>query len=493
MKNQKAYHNIFDFNLKRKSLTMVLDKFLGLNQIEDMLNTGGDFLDVVKFGWGSSRFYDEKLLINKIALLKEGNVDACPGGTFSEIALDRGVFNEYLKQSREYGFSCIEISNGINTKINSTIKSDMIKQAKDLGFKVFSEVGKKLPNEDLAISLNRRIDEIESDKASGADKVILESRESGSVGIFNEKGEVNINLATNLFNHINPEDIIWEAPLKAQQVWLVKRLGADVNIGNVNPFDVLSLESIRRGFRADTFRENQMNSSIKVTIEHGPNAALKGANRNDIIVIIDSLRASNTILSCLEAGCKDVYPVSNIDKLKGEITIGERGGQKITGTDFGNSPVTILKNKSNFKDKSVTISTTNGTECIEASKNGAFSVIIASARNITAVANFCKNTAITNNKNITIVPAGRNNKEAIEDNAIALLLAELIQPDQYLNYLTRIPENTNLIEIFRKSESGKNLISLGYIDDISFCCELDQSRIIPILSNNKIISDYGFE
>ena len=94
---------------------------------------------------------------------------------------------------------------------------------------------------------------------------------------------------------------------------------------------MLSLESIRRGFRADTFRENQINSMLKVTIEHGPNGALNGGKRNDIVIIIDSLRASNTILTCLEAGAKDVYPVSNLDKLKGEITIGERGGQKING------------------------------------------------------------------------------------------------------------------------------------------------------------------
>ena len=88
---------------------------------------------------------------------------------------------------------------------------------------------------------------------AGAWKVIAEARESGNVGIYRDSGEVRQGLVDEILTQIPQETIIWEAPQKAQQTWFIKLLGTDVNLGNIAPFDVIPLETLRLGLRSDTF------------------------------------------------------------------------------------------------------------------------------------------------------------------------------------------------------------------------------------------------
>src|ERR1044072_3158310 len=94
---------------------------------------------------------------------------------------------------------------------------------------------------------------MKSELEAGALKVIGEAREGGNVGLFRSTGEVRSGLVEEILTQVPSERIIWEAPQKAQQVWFIKLLGANVNLGNIAPADIIPLETLRLGLRSDTF------------------------------------------------------------------------------------------------------------------------------------------------------------------------------------------------------------------------------------------------
>jgi len=247
---------------RKTGLTMILDKGLGLNATKDLVEMAADYVDIVKFSFGTSAFYEEEMTKRKIAILREADIEVMPGGTFLEVAIWQGVYDKYLKRAKKLGFSAIEVSDG-TIEIDLKTRGDAVKQALDNGFKVISEIGKKKPEEKPALSLMHQ--EIKQDLKNGAFKVIVEAREAGKgVGIYNEKGEVKeAEIDDILSGGVDVDDLIWEAPIKGQQQYLILRFGLNVNLGNVPPEDILALEALRQGLRGDTLKKAYLKSLIK--------------------------------------------------------------------------------------------------------------------------------------------------------------------------------------------------------------------------------------
>jgi phosphosulfolactate synthase len=234
--------------------TMVLDKGLGPRATEDLMATAADYIDFLKFSFGTSAFYDEDILREKIGIAKDAGVDVYPGGTFLEVTVCQDCYADYLRRAKELGCTAIEVSDG-TMKMSDEQRADCIKRAQDAGFKVLTEVGKKSPDETIAIPEMQRL--IAHDLELGAIQVIIEAREAGKgVGVFDKAGDVDeaeVSLITEGVDDL--DKVMWEAPLKKQQQYLILRFGNNVNLGNVPTTDVLALESLRQGLRGDTLKQ----------------------------------------------------------------------------------------------------------------------------------------------------------------------------------------------------------------------------------------------
>ncbi|AXI25462.1 phosphosulfolactate synthase [Methanofervidicoccus sp. A16] len=238
---------------EKLGITMVLDKGLPPEFLRDYLRVCGEYITFVKFGWGTSAVIDRDIVKEKIKIYKKYGIKTYPGGTLFEVAYSKGLFEEYLRECEELGFETVEISDGsINLSLEE--REEVIRRAKERGFTVLTEVGKKSVEMDRKITLEERIELINRDIDVGADYVIVEGRESGkSIGLFDSKGNVKEEEFKTLINSIPLEKVIFEAPQKNQQVYFILNIGPDVNLGNIPYEDVISLETLRRGLRGDTF------------------------------------------------------------------------------------------------------------------------------------------------------------------------------------------------------------------------------------------------
>ncbi|MFY9174985.1 MAG: phosphosulfolactate synthase [Peptococcia bacterium] len=239
---------------REKGLTMVMDKGMGLNKLQDLLAVAGQHLDLLKLGFGTSALYDEELLLAKLELCRQYKVRPYPGGTLTEIAFSQGKYETYLNRLLKLGFELIEISDG-TIKLDRTDRISCIKKATSLGLTVLTEVGKKDPAQNP--SLDELINLCQEDLQAGAWKVIIEARESGkNIGIYDKNGGILEEKLEQLSHRLIPvmSKIIWEAPLKEQQLALIQRFGSEVNLANIPPQELIPLEALRTGLRNDTLR-----------------------------------------------------------------------------------------------------------------------------------------------------------------------------------------------------------------------------------------------
>jgi phosphosulfolactate synthase len=230
-------------------LTHVLDKGLNLRDIEGLFDTAGDYVDIVKLGWGTS--YVTRNLEKKIALYRSLETPVVCGGTLFEAVYARDRLDQYKRWLTEQRFSCVEISDGA-VDIPRERKLELIADfARD--FRVFSEVGSK--DAEVVYAPYEWVNWMQEELAAGAWKVITEGREGGTAGIFRPTGEMRTGLVDEIVHSINVKEVLFEAPTKASQAWFVKQFGADVNLGNIPPDEVIALETLRLGLRADTLKE----------------------------------------------------------------------------------------------------------------------------------------------------------------------------------------------------------------------------------------------
>ena len=232
---------------RETGFTMAIDKGLSIRETEDFLSITGDYVDIVKFGWGTS--FVTPILKEKIKTYKEAGIPTYFGGTLFEAFIIRDQFNDYLKILDKYKMEYAEVSDG-SIELDHDIKCNYIRKLSEY-VTVLSEVGSK--DAEKIIPPYKWIAQMQAELDAGSWKVIGEARESGTVGLFRSSGEVRSGLVEEILTKIPFEKIIWEAPQKAQQVWFIKLLGANVNLGNIAPNEIIPLETIRLGLRGDTF------------------------------------------------------------------------------------------------------------------------------------------------------------------------------------------------------------------------------------------------
>ena len=231
---------------RQVGITHVIDKGLPLGAAEGVLDVSGDAIDIVKLGWGTA--YVTRNLREKIALYESAGIPVVLGGTFWEVCAIQGKLDEWRRWVSDLGLRHVEISDGTITLAHDTKLEHIRTLAQD--FVVLSEVGSK--DLETVIAPYRWVELIEAELRAGAWKVITEARETGTAGIFRGDGEVRMGLIDEIVHAIDRNRLLFEAPQKAQQVWFIRKFGPNVNLGNIPPDEVIPLETLRLGLRADT-------------------------------------------------------------------------------------------------------------------------------------------------------------------------------------------------------------------------------------------------
>ncbi len=231
---------------RQSGLTMVMDKGLSTQEAENLCEVASEYADLIKLGFGTGLLTPNTK--EKIKIYQNAGLKPYFGGTLFEAFIARDMFDDYQKFVSEAGVNTIEVSDGV-LPIEHDKKCEYIETlAKD--FTVLSEVGSKLKGKE--ITNEEWVSWMQSELKAGAWKVIAEARESGNIGIYQSDGSANDDLILDIKNHIDVDHILWEAPIKSQQVWFIKLLGPNVNLGNIASNEVIALETLRRGLRGDT-------------------------------------------------------------------------------------------------------------------------------------------------------------------------------------------------------------------------------------------------
>jgi phosphosulfolactate synthase len=242
-----------------EGLTHVIDKGMNLREIEGLFDTAGNYVDIVKLGWGTS--YVTNNLEKKIALYRSFETPVVCGGTLFEAVYARGKLDEFKRWLTDQRFSHVEISDG-TLDIPRERKVELIA---DFGrdFTVLSEVGSK--DEETVYAPYQWVEWIKEELEAGAWKVITEGREGGTAGIYRPTGEMRTGLVDEIVHEVEVGELIFEAPTKSSQAWFVKQFGPNVNLGNIPPEEVIPLETLRLGLRADTLKEVLLRRETSVT------------------------------------------------------------------------------------------------------------------------------------------------------------------------------------------------------------------------------------
>src|SRR5437870_928900 len=231
---------------RETGLTHVLDRGLAVREVDDLIEVCGDSVDLVKLGWGTALATAN--LRPKLERYRAHGVPVVLGGTLTELAIRQGRVGGLIEWLRELGLRHVEVSDG-TIELEAQVKRELIERLAG-EFTVLAEVGSK--DADFIMAPYVWVEQIKRDLDAGAWKVIAEARESGTAGIYRADGEVRTGLIDEIAHAVDPERMIFEAPLRAQQVWLLRRFGTECNLGNIAPDDVLSLETLRLGLRAET-------------------------------------------------------------------------------------------------------------------------------------------------------------------------------------------------------------------------------------------------
>jgi phosphosulfolactate synthase len=232
---------------RNSGLTMVMDKGLSIRETENLISSSGEYIDFIKFGFGTCLITNS--LEDKIKLYSEANIRPYFGGTLFEMFIVRSLFKEFRSFVDKFKLNLIEVSDGSIALPHE----EKLKYIKELSKQttIISEVGSKVAG--VVISHEKWVEMMKLELEAGSWKVIAEARESGNIGIYNPDGSANKDLIADILKHVNTYNIIWEAPNKPQQVFFIKMLGCNVNLGNIAPYEVISLETLRLGLRGDTF------------------------------------------------------------------------------------------------------------------------------------------------------------------------------------------------------------------------------------------------
>ncbi len=226
---------------------MMMDKGMSVDEAKNFVESSGDYTDIVKLGFGTAAI--SRNLEKKIEVYHNADIQVYLGGTLFEAFIARDMYEDYKDLLRKLKLNMCEVSDG-SINIDHAKKCEYISDlSKD--FTVLSEVGSK--DENISMPDKRWIELIKNELKAGSWKVITEAREGGNLGIYNDDGNVMSGLINKIIKNIPEENILWETPKKSQQVWFIKLLGPNVNLGNISSSEVIPLETLRIGLRGDTF------------------------------------------------------------------------------------------------------------------------------------------------------------------------------------------------------------------------------------------------
>ena len=232
---------------RQNGIAMVMDKGLSVREAEDFVESAGHLADFVKLGFGTSIVGNK--VKEKVKVYHDANIKVYAGGTLFEAFVVRNLFDEYLKYIDQLGLDTIEVSDG-SMIMEHDVKCEYIHNLAKR-YTVLSEVGSK--ESGIMIAPGRWIEMMQKELQAGAFKVIGEARESGNVGIYRPTGKAHVALINKILAKVQADKLLWEAPMKSQQVWFIKHFGANVNLGNIAPAELIPLETLRLGLRGDTF------------------------------------------------------------------------------------------------------------------------------------------------------------------------------------------------------------------------------------------------
>ena len=247
----------------------MIDRGLSIAEVDGLLEVAGECVDIVKLGWGTALVSAN--LRPKLERYAAHGIPVVLGGTLTELAIRQGRVEGLIAWLRELGLRHVEVSDG-TIPLEPEVKSHLIRLLVSNGFTVLSEVGSK--DADFIMAPYVWVEQIQRDLAAGAWKVIAEARESGTAGIYRADGEVRTGLIDEIAHVVDPDLLIFEAPLRGQQVWLLKRFGTECNLGNIAPDDVLSLETLGLGLRSDTVERFALGDADRGPTARGAGSAI---------------------------------------------------------------------------------------------------------------------------------------------------------------------------------------------------------------------------
>jgi phosphosulfolactate synthase len=230
-------------------LTMINDKGLSVGEARNLVSGALPYIDLVKLAFGTSHVSSG--LYEKIRIFQDAGIPVYFGGLLFEAFVIRNQFNDYLDLLKEYDISWIEVSDG-SIDIPHVEKCGYIEKLSKYGT-VLSEVGSKDKDREHITPPYQWIKLMKSELEAGATYIVAEARETGTVGLYRNSGEVREGLVQEILTKIPAEKILWEAPLKDQQLYFLTLIGANANLGNINPTEIIALEAMRVGLRGDTF------------------------------------------------------------------------------------------------------------------------------------------------------------------------------------------------------------------------------------------------
>ncbi len=232
---------------RQSGVAMVMDKGLSLREAEDFVETAGHLADFVKLGFGTSVAANK--VKEKVRVYRDANIKVYVGGTLFEAFIIRNMYDDYLRYIDQLGLDSVEVSDG-SMLMDHDVKCEYIHKLSK-NYTVLSEVGSK--ESGILIAPGRWVEMMQKELQAGSFKVIGEARESGNVGIYRASGKAHVTLINKILAKVDGDKLLWEAPLKPQQVWFIKHFGANVNLGNIAPAELIALETLRLGLRGDTF------------------------------------------------------------------------------------------------------------------------------------------------------------------------------------------------------------------------------------------------
>lgn len=243
---------------RSRGLTHVLDKGLSPLATAELVAQAGHLIDIVKIGWGIS--YVDPTITGRIAAYRSAGIEVSLGGTLLEVAAAQGKVEQLLEWALSCGVTVLEVSDGLN-QLDRSARKQLIRQLSPHVI-VAAEVGSKDAN--TPVVTDEWIATMASDLEAGATWLVTEGRESGTVGIYSGTGAVRDDLISAIASALPLDRVIFEAPHKAQQTWFITQWGSEVNLGNIAPDEVLPLETLRLGLRADTAL--QLSATARATV-----------------------------------------------------------------------------------------------------------------------------------------------------------------------------------------------------------------------------------